>query len=342
MRATQVRLTSVESGEWPMGEREVGDVVLGSDEKEFLAQLRNVGGFMAKKLWDSIQMIEKMLKDASSLNIISFPADIIATGCRGVIRDIIRKRYFDAIVTTCGTIDHDLARTVKPYYQGKFFANDLELARRQFHRLGNVFIPNESYGDAIEKCSHEFLVRLWTNGRRRLRVTELICELGTELRRKPNREASIIYWAAENRIPLYVPGIVDGAFGNQIWLFNQHRPELILDVEKDIEEFVYTLRTAKRIGLFVIGGGTSGVFLMRNALDNSYLLKDGQRANNSKKPPFIRMVFITSTYLKYDPLCRFFFDPLNKKHENIESEFLICDATIALPIIFRYLMKILG
>jgi deoxyhypusine synthase len=46
-----------------------------------------------------------------SLNWLSFPACLMATGARGFFVEAARRRAFNVIVTTCGTLDHDIARS---------------------------------------------------------------------------------------------------------------------------------------------------------------------------------------------------------------------------------------
>ena len=55
----------------------------------------------------------------------SFPADIMATGTRGLIRQLVENDMVDVVVTTCGTLDPDIARILADYYHG-YFAMDEE------------------------------------------------------------------------------------------------------------------------------------------------------------------------------------------------------------------------
>jgi len=76
--------------------------------KDLVKQLKASGGFTAKKLGVAAEIMQKMLNDKKSLNFLSFPADIIATGTRGIIKDMVKRRWFDILVTTCGTLDQKL------------------------------------------------------------------------------------------------------------------------------------------------------------------------------------------------------------------------------------------
>lgn len=210
------------------------------------------GGFTAKKVWRSVEIWLRMLRDRYCVKFLAFPACIVATGCRGVIVTLLKRRLVDVVITTCGALDHDIARTWKSYYHGEFEADDSELRRRGINRLGNIFIPNESYGEIIEQKVQTFLEELWGKKRRILSVRELVWEFGKRLGRE-----SIFYWAWKNRIPVFIPGIFDGAVGSQLWLFWQTHRDFGLDEFKDQQELADIVFGAKRSGAIVVGGGIS-------------------------------------------------------------------------------------
>jgi len=219
---------------------------------EILKQMENSGGFTAKNLAIAFEIIEKMIKEKDCLKFLSFPACIIATGTRGIIKEFVKRKWFDVIVTTCGTLDHDLARSFKDYYQGTFFADDVELHKKGIHRLGNVFVPKESYGIIIEEKMREFLKEIYSQNKN-LSTHELIWELGKRI----NKEDSILYWAWKNRIPVIVPGITDGAVGYQIWQFWQDHKDFVINEMKDEQLLSDLVWNAKKSGALIIGGGIS-------------------------------------------------------------------------------------
>ncbi len=92
-----------------------------------------------------------MVKDEKCLTFLSFPACIMATGTRGVIVELVKRKLVDVVITTCGTLDHDLARSWKDYYHGDFAMDDAELREEGVNRLGNVLVPDESYGLVLEE-----------------------------------------------------------------------------------------------------------------------------------------------------------------------------------------------
>lgn len=237
----------------------VEDLRINNDIKvsELVEKLFTSGGFTSRKLAIAARILENMLKDQNVLTMLSFPAAIVSTGLRGVLTEFIKRGYFDLIITTCGTIDHDLARSFKDYYHGWFEANDKFLHKMDIHRIGNIFVPVENYGLIIEEKTKELLNELQNAGMTRLSTRELLWELAKRIIDKsPRREESLLWWTWKKQIPVYIPGITDGAFGFQLFLFSQDH-EFIVDVLKDEKELADVVWSAKSLGGLIIGGGIS-------------------------------------------------------------------------------------
>ena len=114
-------------------------------------QMEEAWGFTAGKLATGVTILESMVKTKGCVKFLSFPADIVATGTRGIIKELVKRKLVDVVITTCGTLDHDVARCWKDYYKGSFIMNDSKLHREGLNRLGNVLVPNDSYGIIIEQ-----------------------------------------------------------------------------------------------------------------------------------------------------------------------------------------------
>jgi deoxyhypusine synthase len=214
-------------------------------------QMFKSGGFSAKDIAVSVNIIEDMIKDKKCLKFLSFPACIISTGTRGIIKEMIKRKLFDVVITTCGTLDHDLARIWKNYYHGSFLMDDVELHKMEINRLGNVIIPNDSYGSIIEKKMSKFLKEIYSE-KKEMSAYEFIWEIGKRIKDKN----SILYWCYKNKIPMIVPGITDGAVGYQIWQFSQDH-DIKINILKDEQLMSDLVWNAKKSGALIIGGGIS-------------------------------------------------------------------------------------
>lgn len=287
---------------------------------ELVRQYFKAGGFVAKHLAVGVDILERMIKDEGCLKFLSFPACIIATGIRGVIRDALKKKWFDVVVTTCGTLDHDIARSFKEYYHGSFYMDDKELHEKGIHRLGNVLLPKECYGEIIEEKMREWLPEIWEK-QKEISTYELCWEIGKRL-----KEDSILYWCYKHKIPMIIPGITDGAVGYQIWQFSQdHDFKInILKDEKLLSDLVWD---AKRSGALIVGGGISKHHVIwwnqfKDGLDYAVYVSTAVEYDGSLSGARPREAI-----------------SWGKIKESAKFVFVESDATVALPIMFSALSQ---
>jgi deoxyhypusine synthase len=228
----------------------------GMTTNQLIKALYDSGGFSAKKVADGVDILEHMIKEKNCTRFLSFPACIISTGTRGIIKELLKRKLFDVVITTTGTLDHDLARVWKDYYHGSFMADDTQLHKQGVNRLGNIFIPLECYGKILEDKLQPMLAELYQI-QQKWSTKDLIWELGKRLEKEKNGKDSILYWAYKNKIPIYVPGITDGAVGSQLWMYYQEHRNFTIDLFKDEQDLSDTVFNAKKTGAFIIGGGIS-------------------------------------------------------------------------------------
>ncbi len=217
------------------------------------------GGFTAKKLAVASGILARMRADPECRVVLSFPAAIMATGVRGLVVDAIKAGWVDAVVTTCGALDHDLARVWEPYYHGAFEMKDAMLREAGVNRLGNVLVPDTSYGELLEAKMRPLLDALWEKRgeRESWSTTELARYFGERLEGEKKAEDSFLYWAAKRDVPVVVPGPTDGAWGSQIWSFAQTHRAFRFDLMADEDLLMGFVMDAKRLGALMVGGGIS-------------------------------------------------------------------------------------
>ncbi len=236
------------------GEEPVKDYTLSADTTigDLVGYFAASGGFMASYLAEGFRILREMASDRGCVRWLSFVGSLTATGLRGVLASIIRRGIFSYVVTTCGTIDHDIARSLNNYYKGSFELDDGELRGYGLHRVGSVIVPEENYGLAIERFMLSLLSELYDNGVREIGTIELAREIG---RRLP--EGSILRAAAEANVDVIVPGIMDGAAGTQLWIFHTTHRDFRLNLFRDYDRLSGSLFKEVRRGGLIIGGGIS-------------------------------------------------------------------------------------
>ena len=228
------------------------EITAESSIRNIIEQMGEAGGFESVNVAAGLNILDVMIDDPECLRFISFVGATVSTGLRGVIREMIRQGWFDIVITTCGALDHDIARHFAAYNKGSFTMDDAELTSRDIHRLGNVLVPLESYGPLIEEKMQSFLEAEYRAGVRRMTTAD-ICEMIG----RNTGESSFLYHAQKNGTKVVVPGIVDGAVGSQIWMFTQKHPDFMLDVGGDAELLSSRIFKASRSGALMIGGGIS-------------------------------------------------------------------------------------
>ena len=212
---------------------------------------KKIYGFSAEALYKGIEVLKELIKEAD-LRFLSFTANLVSTGLRGLFADLIRKGYFNIIITTGGTIDHDIARSFGgKYYKGSFDYDDSMLREMEIHRLGNILVPFESYGKVIEDVVRRYIGEI-TKIKKEWSVYELLWEFGKRI----EDNHSILKAAYERKVPVIVPGIVDGSFGTNLFIQSQFTG-LKLNLFEDMKLVKDLVFSCKKSGALIIGGGIS-------------------------------------------------------------------------------------
>lgn len=222
-----------------------------SSFRDLIERLGGGGGFQAREVCKGLDILIGMEEDQDCTKFLSFTANLVATGLRGVIAEAIRNGLVNAVITTGGTADHDIARALGgKYHLGTFFDDDARLHERDLHRLGNIVVPLVSYGPIIEKFVRKMVDEIG-NGKS-FSPSELLAEAGRRL----DDENSILRIASLKGVPIVSPGIVDSAFGTAL-MYGYQKGKLHLDVLKDMKLMSDKVFERKRTGAMILGGGIS-------------------------------------------------------------------------------------
>ncbi|MCH7756962.1 MAG: deoxyhypusine synthase [Thaumarchaeota archaeon] len=270
--------------------RPVKDVEINSSTtiEKIFEELSKSGGFEAVNLSDGLEILSDMISDKKCLKFISFVGAVVSTGLRGIIKDMIKNNWFDVVITTCGALDHDIARHYSHYQEGSFTMDDGELADQNIHRLGNILVPMESYGPLIEEKMQVFLEEEYQKGVKEMSSADICKMIGRHL-----GEDSFLHWAFKNNVKVIVPGIVDGAVGSQIWMFSQKHSDFKLNLIDDANLLSGLIFKAEKSGALMIGGGISKHHTLwwnqyREGLDYAFYITTAQEFDGSLSGALIR------------------------------------------------------
>lgn len=290
--------------------------------EEIFEMMSKSGGFESRNLADGLEILHSMISDKDCLRFLSFVGAVVSTGIRGIIRDMVQKKWFDVVITTCGALDHDIARHFSNYREGSFTMDDSQLMDQNIHRLGNVLVPMESYGPIIEEKMQEILEDAYKQGKKEMSTADITHEIGKRL-----GEGSFLYWAYKNNIPVIVPGIVDGAVGSQVWLFSQKHHDFKLNLIADADTISGLVFKAKKSGALMLGGGISKHHTLwwnqyRDGLDYAVYMTTAQEFDGSLSGALVREAISWSKVTQ------------NAKQTTIHAEI-----TTALPFLYRALLS---
>ncbi len=235
-----------------------------TDVPSLIDQMAEAGGFTATKLAHARDILRSNIDNMGAdgvMNWLSFPACLCATGTRGFFVEALKRKAFNVIVTTCGTLDHDIARTHQDYYHGAFELDDVELGEHGLNRLGNVIIPNSCYGEILEQTVLPWLEEIEAERRkshpenpwRGFGSIELCWAFGDRI----DDESSLLHWAAKHRIPIIIPGLSDGSIGAQLFMHRQRSPDFMVDFLADEQVLSDLTWTCNESHALMVGGGIS-------------------------------------------------------------------------------------
>jgi len=208
-------------------------------------------GFQSIQLNRASEVAIKMKREGAKI-FLTFTSNMVTSGLRGFFAQLISLGMADVIVTTVGGIEEDIMKaTGERFIIGNFKVDDLALHEQGVNRVGNLFIPNESY-EKFEDKLNAFLELLYAK-KPRWAVSELLKEIGLLLDDKD----SILYQAARHNVPIFCPAITDGAFGFHLYLFQQRHKDFIVDVVEDFKNIVLCISYDDKKGAICLGGSIS-------------------------------------------------------------------------------------
>ncbi len=251
----------------------------GLNVKDLVSNYHNLG-FQSVELAKSAETIVKM-KKASAKIFMTFTANMVTSGLRGFFAQLIKLKIPDVIVTTAGSIEEDIMKAIgEKFVIGDFHSDDVALYEEGTNRVGNLFITNESYCK-FEDVMKPLLDKIYQK-QKRLSESELLKELGLQL----NDENSILYQAAKNNVPVFCPGITDGAIGFHLFMYQQKHDDFIIDVVKDFKNIMFSTSQDDTKGLICLGGGIAKHYailacLLNGGLDYAVYMTTAHAASGS-------------------------------------------------------------
>ena len=241
------------------------------DFNKFIESYQNMG-FQGSNLGTAFKILSNMLgeKQQGKLKIwMSFTGNMISSGNREIIAYLVKNRIIDGITTTAASLEEDIIKCIKPFHLGTFDIPGKFLLDESIGRIGNILAPMDRYL-YFERFFNDFFEKLLKEFEGIPCTYEVISDMGkfvgSHKLTKKNCGQSFVYWAAKNNIPVFCPGITDGAMGDLTTFFKRRNPKFSIDVTKDNFTLTTMLQNTNKAGCIILGGGIAKHFLLNSAI----------------------------------------------------------------------------
>ena len=215
---------------------------------QLLSQMTKTGVMGGGKLGRAADIYEMMLKDKECTKFFGLAGAMVPGGMKQIIIDMINDGWIDVLVTTGANLTHDLGEALGyRHYHSQEKISDAELHKQRLDRMFDSYMPDEIY-EGLEDFFTKVLPKL---PKERMGISRFLREIAPQI---PTKHPSILRACYEKNIPIYCPALADSGIGLQIWNYIQRHNLDVLAFE-DLKEMLDVAWTAKKAGIFYVGGG---------------------------------------------------------------------------------------
>lgn len=279
-----------------------------------LVEMFSSTAFNARRLGEAAKICKEMIENDSFV-FLTLAGAMIPAGMRKIVADMIERRFVDCLITTGANIVHEISESLGLGHEiGSPYADDLELAEKNINRIYDVYIKQE----AFEKIE-EFLSQIISELKGVYASYEFLWEVG----RRIDDESSFLKKAWNEKIPIFCPTLHDSIAGLHVTIY---RKDLQIDFFRDVSRMIDLCFQKRKMGVIVIGGGVPKNFTLQ-----AMLLAEG----------FDYAVQITTDSPQWGGLSGATLEEAKswcKLKADAKAVTVYCDATIALPLLYTYLL----
>ncbi|MEM2089873.1 MAG: deoxyhypusine synthase family protein [Candidatus Pacearchaeota archaeon] len=285
---------------------------------ELVEQMKDTA-FNAKAIAKAVEILLEAKKEKCKI-FCGMAGALVPGGMRQIIIDMLKEKIIDVFVTTGANLTHDLIEALGlKHYQGSEKANDVELYKKGYDRIYNVYMQNKVY-QRLEKFFIENFEELNAETN-----SEFLQNLGRLLKKNAIYN-SILTACYENKIPVFCPALSDSGIGLMIWSMLLRKKIPKMNEYKDLAKFL-DLAWYKKKAVFYVGGGVPKNYIQQAMQFSSPALYGVQIKVEHES-------FGGSSGASLKEGISW-----GKLHEKAKFVDIECDATIALPLIYAALIS---
>jgi len=268
----------------------------------------------AGRLAKAVCVFEDMVSDKDCKVFFGLAGAMVPGGMKKVIISMLKVGWIDVLVTTGANLTHDMVEALGyRHHQGHACVNDKELNKKQIDRIYDSFMPNEVY-EGLEKFFEEHFDAL----KDETNIKEFLWKLGSLIK----SEDSILKVCSEKKIPIFCPALSDSGIGLMIWGHLAKGKKTTVNAFEDMKEILDLAWTCKKAGIFYVGGGVPKNYIQQAMQFSPKGANYGIQVTMDRPEPGGSSGAELREGISWGKMAT-------------EGRFddLICDATIALPII---------
>jgi deoxyhypusine synthase len=280
---------------------------------ELIKEMFQSGVMGAGKLAKAVDIFELMIKDKDCKVFFGLAGAMVPGGMKNIVIDLLKNHYIDVFVTTGANLTHDLIEALGyKHYQGSENMNDSELNKKGIDRIYDSFMLNKVYGGL-----EDFFNKTYDSLKDETNIKDFLWKLGSLLKKN-----SILKTCYEERIPIFCPAISDSGIGLMMWNNLIKNKKNNVNAFDDLNDILDTAWASKKTGVIYIGGGVPKNYIqqaMQFSKGASYgiqITMDRPEPGGSSGAPLKEGI------------------SWGKLKEKARFVNVICDATIALPIVY--------
>jgi deoxyhypusine synthase len=272
-------------------------------------------GFGAGKIALASEIMKLMFQDKECKVFLGVAGAMVPAGMKEIITDMLDE--VDVFVTTGANLTHDLIEAIgEKHYLGDENMDDLELNKKGLDRIYNVLMSNKVY----EKLE-DFFEKHFEEMRKCENIKDFLWKIGEIVSKQGGK--GILVKCYEKKIPIFCPGIADSGIGLMIWGRTVGgKGKTKVDVFSDMNDIIDISWTSKKNGVIYIGGGLPKNFIQQSLQFSKgadygiQITTDRAESGGSSGAPLKEGIS---------------WGKMNSKARFVD---VICDSTIALPLIY--------
>jgi len=286
----------------------------GITANELVREMENSGVMGAGAIAKAANIFEKMINNKECKIFLGMAGAMVPGGMKNILIDIINNKLINVFVTTGANLTHDLIEGLgHKHYQGRHNVDDYKLNKKGIYRMFDSFMMNNVYEDL-----EDFFEKHFEELKKCKSIVEFLRILG-----KLSPEGTILNSCYKNNIPIFCPSLADSGIGLMIWGRIAQGKETNVNAFEDLKDIIDIAWTSKKNGVIYLGGGVPKNYIQQALQVSPNKASYGIQITMDRPEPGGSSGASLKEGISW-----------GKMDKDADFVDVICDVTIALPIIY--------